>query len=1153
MDDLTALDAATGQLRWHFTTNGPVRFAPAVWEERVFLVSDDGHLYCLDINGNLVWKFQGGPRYRGIIGNERLVSSWPARGGPSIALESDGEATVYFAAGIWPFMGIFLHALDARTGTVRWTNSGDGSIFIKQPHQTDAFAGVAPQGSLVLAGDRLLVPGGRSIPACYDRRTGKRLHYRLADNSKLGGGPDIVAGRDLYINGGGAFYLASGEYLGSISEPAIIHEDTLFSVAGTACRAFNLSARPAPPSPKDGAKAKALLKVFSLGERWLGNPAASVPVPRATCLLHAGDRVYGAGQRIVFALDLPLKKGKPSLVWQAAIEGTAMHLAVADDRLLVSTREGRVYAFGPKRVAPRHHNIETTPLSRSNSSLTRQVLQATGVHEGYCVAFGVGSGELIAGLLASTDLRIMVIEPDLQRAAAFRDLLHAAGLPGKRIAVISAAPDTAELPPYLCSLIVAEDLSAANVEADKTFFDLVFRSLRPYGGVACLPLPADGRSTLQRWAESIQGNSSHRQAHLTEKDGLVLLSRPGALPGSGNWTHEHADAANTRVSRDGLVKAPLGVLWFGGPAHHGILPRHGHGPVPHVVDGRLIIEGVDVLRAVDIYTGRLLWETRLPGLGRIYDNLAHQPGANAAGSNIVSTSTGIFVVLRTECLRLDPSTGHTLQRFTLPVLDGEKGSPEWSYLNVSGRFIVGGANPMKRSLLPRNLKAIYRGSESSKHLFVVDQNTGKLLWRARANGGFRHNAICAGSGHLFAIDRPPVESLSRKSVKTSLDTHLFAFDLATGNILWNTRQNVFGTWLSYSETHDVLVEAGLMSRDTLWDEAPGMRAYRGAQGNVLWYRKDYFGPALIHGEWIFKSGDARAGSGNACDLRTGEPIRDNDPLTGRQVEWRWLRTYGCNTPGASEHLVLFRSGAAGYFDLCSGGTGNLGGFRSSCTFNLIAAGGVLSAPDYTRTCSCGYQHQASLGLIHMPEAEMWTFTNSRKIEGPIRRLGLLLGAPGSRKDENGTLWLEYPPAGGPSPRLAIATTPVRCNTFRVHASQLEGDGPRWKAASGVRGLEHLTIHLNNTMKEHVYTVRLYFFEPDQLPPGQRCFNVAVQGKRVLKRFDISKEASGPGRLLVREFKGIRVRRDLTISLSAAVEAPVPISVLCSVEVLAEGW
>ena len=120
--------------------------------------------------------------------------------------------------------------------------------------------------------------------------------------------------------------------------------------------------------------------------------------------------------------------------------------------------------------------------------------------------------------------------------------------------------------------------------------------------------------------------------------------------------------------------------------------------------------------------------------------------------------------------------------------------------------------------------------------------------------------------------------------------------------------------------------------------------------------------------------------------------------------------YGCNTPAASEHLLVFRSGAAGFYDLARfGGTGNWGGFRSSCTNNLIVAGGLITSPDYTRTCTCSYQNQTSLALVPDPEVELWTY-QGYAVEGrqPIRRLGVNFGAPGNRVDDHGTLWLEYP-------------------------------------------------------------------------------------------------------------------------------------------------
>src|ERR1043166_696615 len=107
--------------------------------------------------GTEVWKMKGPPRSRPIIGNERMIDTWPVRGGPVV-----DEGKVYFAAGIWPFMGIFLHCVDAKTGKVIWTNSGDGAAWLTQPHGTPSFAGIAPQGNLAVMGNKLLVPNGRA-------------------------------------------------------------------------------------------------------------------------------------------------------------------------------------------------------------------------------------------------------------------------------------------------------------------------------------------------------------------------------------------------------------------------------------------------------------------------------------------------------------------------------------------------------------------------------------------------------------------------------------------------------------------------------------------------------------------------------------------------------------------------------------------------------------------------------------------------------------------------------------------------------------------------------------------------------------------------------------------------------------------------------
>src|SRR5690606_15429673 len=107
--------------------------------------------------------------------------------------------------------------------------------------------------------------------------------------------------------------------------------------------------------------------------------------------------------------------------------------------------------------------------------------------------------------------------------------------------------------------------------------------------------------------------------------------------------------------------------------------------------------------------------------------------------------------------------------------------------------------------------------------------------------------------------------------------------------------------------------------------------------------------------------------------------------------------------------------------LTDSGTGNLGGFKSGCTANLVVANGVLNAPDYTRTCSCSYQNQTSLALVHMPDVELWSVNPlaNKPISGaPLQNIGINFGAPGDRHADDGTLWIEYPALSSEAPPIA---------------------------------------------------------------------------------------------------------------------------------------
>ncbi|MFP6865343.1 MAG: PQQ-binding-like beta-propeller repeat protein, partial [Roseibacillus sp.] len=183
-DKVTAFDTNSGAQLWQFFAAGPVRLAPVAWKDRVLFGSDDGNFYCVAADtGKLVWKFKAVPSGRKLLGNERLISVWPIRGGP--VLKDD---RVYFAAGVWPFEGVFIYCLDAATGKQIWVNDSTGHLYGQQPHNAVAIGGIAPQGYLLIDGDDLVVPSSNAYPGRFDLKTGELKDFKLPLAGRFPGG-----------------------------------------------------------------------------------------------------------------------------------------------------------------------------------------------------------------------------------------------------------------------------------------------------------------------------------------------------------------------------------------------------------------------------------------------------------------------------------------------------------------------------------------------------------------------------------------------------------------------------------------------------------------------------------------------------------------------------------------------------------------------------------------------------------------------------------------------------------------------------------------------------------------------------------------------------------------------------------------------------
>lgn len=196
-DGVMALDTETGEEKWSFFTEGPVRFAPAAWRDRVFFGSDDGHIYCVKArSGELLWKFRAVPSQRKVLGNGRMISLWPVRGGVVVH-----KGKVYFAAGVWPLEGVFVYCLDGQTGEVVWRNDECSYLYGTQPHAAEALGGVTPQGYLVVSGKELIVPCGQALPARLDLETGKLKSFELPGAGRKPGGwfTSVEARRGLVV------------------------------------------------------------------------------------------------------------------------------------------------------------------------------------------------------------------------------------------------------------------------------------------------------------------------------------------------------------------------------------------------------------------------------------------------------------------------------------------------------------------------------------------------------------------------------------------------------------------------------------------------------------------------------------------------------------------------------------------------------------------------------------------------------------------------------------------------------------------------------------------------------------------------------------------------------------------------------------------
>lgn len=919
---LCALDLESGQLRWRFQTDAPIRFAPAAWRDRLFVASDDGFLYALAAaDGRLLWKKRGGPDDSAVLGNQRLISRWPARGGPVVA-----DDVVYFAAGIWPSEGIYLYALDAQTGNVRWCNDDSGSIYMPQPHPgANAHSGVSAQGYLAVSGDQLFVPTGRAVPAVFDRHTGLLQYFHLQRYGR-DGNASIAAAGPLVYNSGHAFHADSGDKAATIGPgPMAIAPD---AVARGSAQAVELGQL---------VMAERLDRKGQPVTAWGWESRGKVAgVAADKALIIAGDKIVCGSTGRVQMIDAPSQQ--PG--WSAEVDGSVRGLAATGQRLLVSTDHGQIYCFAPKPAGGAAGGAAVTatradasqaanaavasaaaatpePAADLAAVAAEEIVRRTGLSQGYCVDLGCGDGQLALQLAQRTKLLIYAVEDDAQLVERARRRLTDAGLYGSRVVVHQRDLSSCGYPSYFADLVVSSRSLDEQPSAERS--REAARLRRPSGGALCL------------------GPVGEMQVQV----------RP-ALEGEGSWTHQYADAANTLCSQDATATGPLGMLWFR-DVDFDIPSRHGRAPAPLYAAGRLFHEGLHGIVAVDAYNGRELWRYEIPNVLRAYDG-DELMGTAGTGGNLCLHDGSVYVRDRGRCLRLDAANGRLLGEFTVPASPGAEPGV-WGYVAAADGILFGSVADDQHIVTFRYLSTTGDMTQlltESRSLFARDARTGRLLWQYAARHSIRHNAIAISQGRVLLIDRPLAlfDRHKRPESKEHPPGALVALDAKTGQPLWQNDEDVYGTLLAASDQHDALLMSYQPTRFRLDSEFGGrLAAFRASDGQRLWdVKAAYDSRPLINGDTVYAQG-------GAWKL-----------LTGERVPFELKRSYGCGIVAASQNLLVFRSATLGYRSFEQSEPEDYGGIRPGCWINAIPAGGLVLVPDATSGCTCSYLNKAWIAL-----------------------------------------------------------------------------------------------------------------------------------------------------------------------------------------------
>jgi outer membrane protein assembly factor BamB len=1181
------VDAATGKIVWRIFTGGPVRLTPTFHQGLVYFGSDDGCVYCVQAeDGKEVWKVRVGPREERLLARGQMISRWPVRTGVLIA-----DDVAYFGAGIFPHETVYLCAADAKTGRLLWKND--------RVSQQDAGRNdLSPQGYLLANDDLIFVPSGNSLPAAFDRKTGeavfkKSYAWRSTAGGEVGGTKALLSDGQLY-SAGSHHFLGLSENTGAAGLSYIPGHQLTFRGS----RAYIATGKEVIAVDRD-AHTKASLKrqeLYASRGMHRGDRAKLAEIDKQMAeLAQAGilwKQPFAAESSMVLTGNAVLVGGMDELrafdledgheVWNTKLDGEVRGLAAANGRLMASTNTGSIYTFASDRpvageavvqtASPKAEAFPHDDRSEFYEKAAAEMLKVSSVTSGFCLVLGSEEGRLACELARQApQLRIYAVEPDEAKVQRSRERLAAAGWYGTRVSVFHGQPDQTGLSNYFANLVVSDSLLTSG-KLPATAIELG-RYVKPCGGVACFGIPRTGGAapvSTEALKAALAGVYLRDDAELETIDSWVVLRR-GKLAGAGEWSHQYGSPDNACFSNDRLVKGSLGVLWYGDPGPNKTINRHEAAAAPLSTNGRFFSQGIDSVRAYDAYNGQFLWEYKNPGAIRtgVFNN--------NETSNLAASDDSLFVAVGDTCTQLDAATGRVATQHKTPASsDGVQ--RDWGYV-AQHEGILYGTSTIRSELsdaLRRRGRTVQSDTDA---IFAVDLKTGQPAWTYRGPN-IMHVTITIGDGQMFFVestlstkqredllrqdktalkDLPPEEAKKKEEELKKLDVRTaVALDAKTGKELWRraidvtnvTNVSSGGGNLALMHKDGHLLICGANANGHYWKQfLAGEFSQRrllvldAKRGDKLWSRDaNYMNRPTIVGDMVIAEPWA-------FELASGEPRKRENPLTGEPTDWQFSRPgHHCGVVTTTPNMMFFRSGFIGYYDLYSdSGTRHFAGQRLGCWVNAIPSNGLVVIPEASAGCVCLFSVTSTVVLEPREDrSPAWGIYSASGATTPVKKLAVNLGAPGDRRDGLGRLWLAYPrPAAVGRMEFVFDIQPKLLPGGAFDAKNdeslaIENAQVQWLYTSQARGLVRCEVPLIGKDDEPAeYRVTLYFAElQKETKPGDRVFDVKLQGKTALAGLDVAQEAGGAERALTREFRRVKVTDNLVVELAPIRGEPI---------------